>query len=305
MTEPGDIAPLEAHRRFLWALVYRLTGSGPDAEDVVQETFARALERPPADTTLPWRPWLTRVAVNLGRDLLRRRRRTAYPGPWLPDAVETEEPVGLEDPPDARYDLLESMSYAFLVALEALSPPQRAVLLLRDVFDYSVAETAAALGLSEANVKTTHHRARRAMSAYDGDRTPGPRTNVAEATRRALESFATAVAQQDVGAVEALLARSVRALSDGGGEFSAARVPIDGPAKVALAFVKLTRLGPAVARWAVRGVNGLPALIIEYADPPPGHAPRILLGVSVDSAGRIAGVYSVLASAKLSALRPL
>src|SRR5207248_2077949 len=88
----------------------------------------------------------------------------------------------------ARYDLLESVSFAFLVALEALTPRQRAVLLLRDVFDYSVRETAGALGLSEANVKTTHHRARRAMRAYDASRVP-PTRSVQDRTAAVLQRF--------------------------------------------------------------------------------------------------------------------
>src|SRR5262249_47728960 len=156
-----------------------LTGSAADAEDLVQSTFERALLRPPKDLDRELRPWLVRVAMNLGRDLLRKRKRRPYKGPWLPSPLETgseasppsfelELPTG--ESPEARYDWLESVSFAFLLALEALTPTQRAVLILRDVFDYSVAETAAALGLSAANVKTSHHRARRAMAAYEAAR---------------------------------------------------------------------------------------------------------------------------------------
>ncbi len=79
------------HRRFLWGLCYRLTGSAADADDLVQETFVRAIELPPARLGDPLRPWLVRVAVNLGRDLLRRRRRVPYKGPWLPSPIETDE----------------------------------------------------------------------------------------------------------------------------------------------------------------------------------------------------------------------
>ncbi|MEW6270578.1 MAG: sigma-70 family RNA polymerase sigma factor [Thermodesulfobacteriota bacterium] len=126
------------HQRFLWGLCYRLTGSAADADDLVQATFVRALERPPARTDEPWRPWLTRVAVNLGRDLLRRRKRRGYVGPWLPSPIETgEQPLASFEPEiasgvttEGRYDMLESVSIAFLVALEALTPKQRAVLLL-------------------------------------------------------------------------------------------------------------------------------------------------------------------------------
>src|SRR5512146_989250 len=109
------------HRPFLWSLCYRLCGDAADADDLVQETFVRALERPPARTDEPWRPWLVRVAMNLGHDLLRRRRRRTYVGPWLPSPIETGEDVS---PPsyepmleggvttEGRYDLLESGSYA-------------------------------------------------------------------------------------------------------------------------------------------------------------------------------------------------
>src|SRR5262249_45109954 len=138
----------------------------------------RAMRNPPARIDEPWRPWLVQVAVNLSRDLLRRRKRQAYEGVWLPSPIEigdeatasVQEPRDERSNPALRYDLLESVSFAFLLALEALTPMQRAVLLLRDVFDYSVNETAAALKMSEPNVKTTHYRARRAMNAYDQSR---------------------------------------------------------------------------------------------------------------------------------------
>src|SRR5262249_19652970 len=152
-----------------------MTGVAADADDLVQETFLRAIERPrAADAAL--RPWLVGVARNLARDQRRRRRRRGWSGPWLPSPVETGDdeasPSFEPSATEGRYDLLESCTFAFLLALEALTPQQRAVLLLREVFDYSVTETAAALDLSTANVKTTHHRARRAMAAYDAHRRP-------------------------------------------------------------------------------------------------------------------------------------
>ena len=148
----------------------------------------RALTRPPADRDRAWRPWLVRVAVNLGRDLLRRRRRRGgYEGQWLPSPLETEppshEPADETGNPAARYDMLESVSLAFLLALEALTPMQRAALLLRDVFDYSARETARALGISEANARTTHLRARRALAAYEATRRPITRRAAAERAR--------------------------------------------------------------------------------------------------------------------------
>ena len=257
MTAPASAAYgaiFREHERFLWGVCYRMTGSAADADDLVQETFVRAMERPPARPELPWRPWLTRVAVNLARDALRRRRRRGYVGPWLPSPLETGEdapPAYEADVPGAgstegRYDLLESVTFAFLLALEALTPLQRAVLVLRDVIDYSVEETADALGISAANVKTSHHRARRAMAAYERERRRPTRALQAE-TRRALDRFVECLARGDTTGMEALLGADVRALSDGGGEFHAARVPIVGPRKVALFYTRI-----AARRAAIR-----------------------------------------------------
>src|SRR5262249_12173947 len=162
--------------------------------------------------------------------------------------------------PALRYDLLESVSFAFLLALEALTPTQRAVLLLRDVFDYSVNETAAALKMSEPNVKTTHHRARRAMNAYDQSRLITTRELQAQ-TRQVMESFLAFLANHDVAGVEGLLARDVRQLSDGGGEFIAARAPITGRAKVALFNLRVARQAATTeVKLSWRMLNGMPAL---------------------------------------------
>jgi RNA polymerase sigma-70 factor (ECF subfamily) len=297
------------HERFLWGLCYRLTGSAADADDLVQETFVRAIERPPARTDEPWRPWLVRVAMNAGRDLLRRRKRRAYVGPWLPSPIETgdeESPPAYEPTLDGqttegRYDLLESVSYAFLLALEALTPQQRAVLLLRDVFDYSVRDTADALGLSEPNVKTTHHRARTAMRNYDRDRRV-PTRALQERTREALGRFMTSMASGDMAAMESLLADSVRAVNDGAGEFHAARKVIVGPQRVARFHFNIGYRRQLGARLSVRMVNGLPAVVGEFADHRPGEPPRFVMQCEVDADGRITQLLSVVASRKLTAI---
>jgi RNA polymerase sigma-70 factor (ECF subfamily) len=295
----------DEHRAFLWALCYRLSGCAADADDLVQETFLRALAHPPSRTDEPWRPWLVRVAVNLGRDLLRRRKRRGYAGPWLPAPLEAEaERVGLPAPrdnePGARYDALESVSFAFLLALEALTPLQRAVLLLRDVFDYSVREAAAALGQSEANVKTAHSRARRRLKSYEAERLP-PTPSVRERTQETLYRFLTALQAGDVPAVEALLAQDARSLSDGGGEFHAARNPVIGRGKVARLCVGLARFVPEQAE--LRVLSGLPALVMELPPIGPGWARRSILQCEIDAQGLIRRVYSVLATRKLTGVR--
>lgn len=296
------------HERFLWQLSYRLTGSAADADDIVQETFVRAMEHPP-HTGTSWRPWLVRVAVNLGRDLLRRRRRRAYRGPWLPSPIETRDPEApttqepLDGPPttEGRYDLLESVSFAFLLALEALTPQQRAVLLLRDVFDYTVRETAEALDLSEGNVKTTHHRARRVIREYDHNRCL-PTRERSERTRAALAAFLGALAGGDVRAVETLLADSVRAVNDGGGDFFAARVPLMGRQRVARFHTKISRWYTDGARFAMRTVNGMPAVIGTLEPQRSGQPPRVVMLCDTDAEGRITRLYSVVARRKLGAI---
>ena len=127
-----------AHRRYLWSVCYRMTGDALDAEDLVQATFERALQRPPEVLGRPWRPWLTRVASNLAIDLLRRRSHAAY-------------------------SQLESARFAFLLALETLDPRARAVLILRDVLGYSGPETAEFLELTPGNVRVILHRARKQL----------------------------------------------------------------------------------------------------------------------------------------------
>jgi RNA polymerase sigma-70 factor, ECF subfamily len=288
------------HRPLLWGIAYRMTGSAADADDIVQETFARALEHAPTGSL---KAWLAKVATNLARDLLRRRKRRAYDGPWLPEAIDTDqEPAEVAlraaDTPGARYELLESVGYAFLLALEALTPSQRAVLVLRDVFDWSVDETAAALGMSAANVKTTHHRARRAMRDYDA--APArPTPELTEKNRAALAELFQALASSDHVTLERIVAEEVRALSDGAGEFFAAHKPILGRDRVTRFFIGLVQKRGMPSRLEVRTINGLPALYGESAVHEPRDAPRWITRVDLRPDGRVIAVHSVLATPKL------
>ncbi len=306
-----DVAELHAeHARFLWGLGYRLLGSAADADDLVQETFIRALERPPADVDRAWRPWLTRVAMNIGRDQLRKRRRRKYVGPWIPTPIETGadsapasfEPVlAGEQTTEGRYDLVESVSMAFLLALEVLTPKQRAVLLLRDVFDYPVADTAFALDISNSDVKVTLHRARRALADYDRERCI-PTRELQDRTRSAIDALLSALATGDMRSTEQLLADSVVALSDGGGEFFAARVPVLGRERVFKFYSKIARARLSTAEFEIRNLNGLPALLGRFHDEPHGQPPAIVQHVILDGAGRIRQILSVLATPKLASV---
>ena len=304
----GLEAAFEQDRGLLFGVLYRLTGSTADAEDLVQSTFERALERPPADTGRPWRPWLVRVAVNLGRDHLRRRKRRKYDGPWLPAPVETPDDelrFGVAEPvtTEGRYELMESVSYAFLLALEELTPSQRAVLLLRDVFEYSGREAAEALGISEPAARQHLRRARLAMASYDETRAGRERPSE-RAAQEVLARFLAAIATGDARAVEELLAEDVVLRTDAGGEFHAARVDVRGRAKVARFYINIVKLS-GLPRAGLRHLNGVPGILTELDDPKPGISPRVATVASIDEQGRLREIYSVLSTRKLQAIRAL
>jgi RNA polymerase sigma-70 factor (ECF subfamily) len=275
---------------------------------VVQEAFARLLAQPPDAPPEALARWLARVATNLGIDALRRRRRRGYEGPWLPSPVDTDEADALERQPSAdadpevRYGLAESASFAFLVALEALSPRQRAVLVLRDVVGRSAREVAELLGASEGGVRVLHLRARRALRAYDEHRCI-PTPALRERHRAALDRFLGRLLADDVHGVEALLAESVQTVTDAAGEYTALAAPLAGRERVARLYLVAARTRrEAGARTEIRLVNGLPAALITLERPVRRQAPRALLRCELDGEGRIRVVHAVLAPRKLAAL---
>jgi RNA polymerase sigma-70 factor (ECF subfamily) len=298
----------ETHRRFVWGLAYRITGSPSDADDIVQETFLRALQHEPAAREDGWRGWLARVASNLSIDALRRRKRRDYTGQWLPGVFETGdeasspgyEVVSSELDTEHRYDLMESVSMAFMLALERLTPRQRAVLILRDVFDYTVQETAAALQLTPTNVKVTHHRARAAMEQYEGRRVIPTREHQ-QAAGHKLAEFLTHMGNNDVEAVEAMLAGDVRFIGDGGGKYPTALNVVSGRSAVLRLLFGLAAKR-MVVRTATRMLNGEPAVIAETAAPPE-FAPRFVLRLDLAQDGRVREIHTIVAPSKLTALR--
>jgi RNA polymerase sigma-70 factor (ECF subfamily) len=299
----------DEHKRALWGMCYRMTGSATDADDIVQDTFVKALERPPADMAAPLRPWLVKVAMNLSRDHLRRRRRREYFGPWLPSPVLTDgddhsqsgHPISTEDSPGVRYDLMESVTLAFLLALEALTPAQRAVLLLRDVFDYSTAETADALNMSEANIKVTLHRARRTMRSYEKNRAANFSRRVEE-VRETLQRFLSRLASGDAQGLQQMLAADVVLVTDGGGEINALAEPVYGSEKVLRLIAKLYEANRDVTSTALRIVNGEPAILVERSQMRPGHASFFTMHCELDEDSRMQRLHFVFAPSKLTAL---
>lgn len=295
-----DPTELERHRPRIWGLCYRMTGVAADADELVQETFVRALETPPSDLTRDLLPWLVRVATNASRDVLRRRKTQAYVGQWLPSPVD-DDAFGEEQlTPDARYGQAESVSFAFLVALEALSPTQRALVVLRDVLGYSVAEAAEVLTLSESNVKTTHHRARAALESYDTERTR-PRIPIEEA-RAAMMRFMALAQSGEVARIASLLAEDVRAVNDGGGEFLAALNPIVSRDRVARFFLGTAR-DAEIVDFQLKVYNGLPGVYLVLKPLKRRIAVHSVHMVDLNAAGEIRGVYAVLATRKLAHLR--
>jgi RNA polymerase sigma-70 factor, ECF subfamily len=295
-----DAGELERHRQKLWWLCYRMTGVAADADELVQDTFLRALEAPPRDGSRELLPWLFRVATNASTDLLRKRAVRGYRGDWLPSPLELDSLVDEGLSPSAHYGQYESLSYAFLIALEALSPAQRAVLLLRDVFDYSVRETADALSLSEANVKTQHHRARTLLSHYELDRrAPNPERE--GSSRAAMLRLLALASLGDVAAVERLLAADVVAVNDANGEFYAIGRPAYTPKRVAGFFVRFSPKARVLRAYAGM-FNGLPGLITEMRPFIEGGGRTAVNLFDADASGAITRYYGVLATRKLAHL---
>lgn len=305
--EPSALARLEAERQFIWRLCYRMTGSSTDADDLVQETFVRAIERPPADVGSAWRPWLVRVAMNLCRDALRRRKRRRYAGFWLPSPVETGDPSSVEqapasdESPEARYGLMESASFAFLVALEALTPSQRAVLLLRDAFDYSSEEAAVALDMTEGAVRITLHRARKAMADYDENRAPAKADRAGEIDAM-LSRMLMCIARRDLDEARRIFTEDAVAMADGGGVYHAGRRRVVGPERILNLYNNLAARASPEARVEVRELNGAPAIVGLDPSPKKPNAPRWIILVDLAPDGRVRRFYSVIAPQKLAAV---
>jgi RNA polymerase sigma-70 factor (ECF subfamily) len=285
-----------------------MTGVAADADDLVQETFVRAVEAPTPLQGKDLEHWLVRVATNLSLDCLRRRKRRGYPGCWLPSPVETSEAVdtaNMADPAststEQRVERAEQVSYAFLVALEALGPRSRAVLLLIDVLDYPATDVARILETTEGNVRVLHHRARRTIDALDVAATVS--CDARERQGAALQRLVLCMMQQDAAGMEALLAADVRSIADGGGRYTALRVPVVGRGPVARFHLETARRRAPISQMEMRWMNGVAALVVETRPLRPQMAPRLVLRCEVDAEGRIRELHTVLAPRKLTGVR--
>ncbi|MEC3953642.1 RNA polymerase sigma-70 factor [Nocardia sp. CDC153] len=283
MTDHPDpaTAAFLAHRRLLFTVAYEMLGSAADAEDVLQETWLQWMGVD-FDTVRELRPFLVRITTRQALTRLRSlgRRRENYVGPWLPEPLLTAPDVA-ED-----VELADSVSMAMLLVFETLTPTERAVFLLRDVFALDYDEIADAVGKSAVAVRQIAHRARSHVAA----RRPRGGTVSPAQTRDALDAFRRAIETGDLQGLLDILAPDVVLLTDGGGVVRAARAPIAGAAAVAALLGRLS----TVASLRHAQINGHPALLVRIDDEIDS-----VIAVRVE-AGRITGLYAVRNPDKLS-----
>jgi RNA polymerase sigma-70 factor, ECF subfamily len=250
----------ETHRPRLFSLAYRMLGSVMDAEDMVQETFLR-WQRGDGSTVECARSFLTTILTRLCIDHLRsaRVRREQYVGVWLPEPLLGEEDA---TPEDASV-LQESISMAFLVLLETLSPSERACFLLHEVFGYAYAEIAGITGESEANCRQLVSRARRRV-AEGRPRFP---VNTSEQVQLTTE-FLHACTDGDTDRLVSILSEDAVVYSDGGGKASAAVNPIRGQDRVARFFIGIMRKAAGRIRMTPSTINGRPGFVATVSGQP-------------------------------------
>jgi RNA polymerase sigma-70 factor (ECF subfamily) len=246
----------EANRPLLFGIAYRMLGSIAEAEDVVQDAFLRYQAVPP-DTVEQPRAFLCTIVTRLALDQLKsaRARREAYVGSWLPEPLLTQDSDDRLDP-DAHVGTSESISLAFLVLLESLTPVERAVFLLREVFDFSYPEIANIIGKNEAACRQTFHRARQSIA----DRRPRF-PDSPEVQRRLTDSFVQACTTGNLDNLLSLLTQDITLWADGGGKVHAAVHPIQGRDHVARFLFGILRKAPRDMVFEETEVNGAPGIV--------------------------------------------
>ena len=263
--DPG-LDAIMSERRQLINLAYRLLGSLAEAEDAVQETCARwyALSRQQQDAIETPGAWLTTVASRICLNLLgsARARRETYVGEWIPEPLPERtgqlsgQPGAAADPAD-RVTLDESVSMAFLVVLESMTPAERVAFILHDVFRYPFAEVAEIVGRTPAACRQLASSARRRVRASQAPAAPAARqAGIIRAFKRAWEA-------KDIDALIGLLDPGVTAIADGGGLVTAFLDPIEGSEQIARAWVEIASRASGTMTFLERTVNGQPGLVAQ------------------------------------------
>jgi RNA polymerase sigma-70 factor, ECF subfamily len=279
-------AKFEAHRAYLFSIAYRLLGTVSDAEDMVQETYLRW--RQASDEHIrSTRAYLATIVVRLCMDQLRsaRAKREVYVGPWLPEPLATSERTDLTDSVIMR----ESLSFAFLLMLEKLSPLERAVFVLRAVFDFDYSEIAPIVEKSQANCRQVFHRAQQRMHE-DGVRFEAH----AEEVRALAQQFMQAASSGDLDGIIRLLATDVSHTPDGGGKAAVGgRRTIHSPDRVARGTLGSLMKMPPDKAW-IEEINGQPAIVATR-----GGQPYAVLVLETRN-GQIHRLYTVVNPDKLT-----
>jgi RNA polymerase sigma-70 factor (ECF subfamily) len=282
-----DLETFETYRWLLFSIAYRMLGSAMEAEDMVQEAYLR-YARTRGETLQSPKAFLTTVITRLCLDHLKSAKiqREEYPGTWLPEPLPTGH-----SPAEVVVER-ETLSMAFLVLLERLSPIERAVFLLREVFDYGYTEIASIVGRSEASCRQHFHRAKQSLVQRR------PRfAATAEAKHKLVEGFLEAVTHGDVAGLTQLLADEVVVFGDGGGKAPAVREPLHGRGPVVRLLLGSARVMPAGTRIEVADVNGGPALLFWS-----GQRLLLVINFSMDQ-GRVTALYHSLNPDKLAYLQ--
>ena len=301
MTGSADETSAAGYRPLLFSIAYGMTGSVGDAEDIVQDAFLGLTRARQAGTTIADpKAYLTTAVTRLGINHLRssRVRRETYVGDWLPEPVV----VAADEPGPAEHaELADSLSMAFLVLLEALSPVERAVFMLREVFGYGYPDVATIVGKTEVNCRQLFARARRHIAAGGRARASAPppakRAEGEELARR----FFEAAAGGDMDALLGMLAPDVVLHGDGGGKAQAIGKPLAGRQRVMRVLVGGLRRGRALgASLRLAWVNGQPGALLYDADE------RVLGVLELDVAdGVVQAVHAVANPDKLGHLGPV
>ncbi|MFD6279333.1 RNA polymerase sigma-70 factor [Streptomyces sp. NPDC060209] len=293
MTRADDDQQLfQQYRSLLFSVGYRILGTAADAEDAVQDAWIKWSAADRSQVADP-KAYLVRIVSNLAMDRLRstRHKREVYVGPWLPEPILTGG-----DAAETALDA-ESVSMAMLVVLETLSPLERAVFVLKEVFDFSHAEIAQAVERSEAAVRQAAHRAREHVASrrprFTADRTQ---------QRDATERFFTAATGGDMNSLMELLSPDVTLWTDGGGKVRQALRPVVGASTVAAWFaamgtVSYQGIEPADMKAELVQINGATGMVFSAPD-------RVIATVTFDfdAEGRISAIHNVANPDKLRAV---
>jgi RNA polymerase sigma-70 factor (ECF subfamily) len=290
MCKRDEAKAFEHYRVLLFSIAYRMTGSASDAEDLVQETYLRyqASERL---EIVSLKAYLITIITHLALNYLQSARvvREQYMGTWLPEPILTSEDGGF---PLAELEHQEALSLAFFRLLETLSPPERAVFLLHEIFDYPFSEIGSMLEKSPSNCRQIFHRARQALQEKRVRFEPEPQHQ-----RQLLLSFLSASQAGDMAALTSLLAQDVVSWSDGGGKVQTNLLPIHGQQAVARFWVSVTRKNQIPLTFTLAEINGSPAILCWDEDSLAG-----VITLSYSAVG-IQEIYALLNPEKLAYLQ--